>query len=102
MLGCHYCSPARERIASMQKRAISDETIIDTFVKEIGMVALAVPPAEGFNLLAWVMPLLARSRPDRPRLVLQASRRPAPAGSAPEPAMREVPHSRIESETGGL
>jgi cytochrome c-type biogenesis protein CcmH/NrfF len=56
MLGCHYSSPAREKIAEMLKAGKPDEAIIDDFVKREGIRALAVPPAEGFNILAWVMP----------------------------------------------
>lgn len=56
MLQCHYTHPARQRIAELQKAGMNDDQIVDTFVKERGLVALAVPPAEGFNLVGWVMP----------------------------------------------
>jgi cytochrome c-type biogenesis protein CcmH/NrfF len=59
MLGCHYAHPARQRIADMQKQGMGDQAIIDEFVKDTGLRALAVPPAEGFNALAWVMPFAA-------------------------------------------
>lgn len=59
MLGCHYSSPARERIAKMQAQGMSDDAIIDDFVKREGKRALAVPPASGFNLLGWIMPFAA-------------------------------------------
>jgi cytochrome c-type biogenesis protein CcmH len=59
MLECHYSKPARERIAALQAQGKSDAEIIDVFVKEQGLRALAAPPAEGFNLLAWVMPFVA-------------------------------------------
>ena len=59
MLECHYSLPAREKIAQMQKAGSSDQTIVDTFVKESGLSALAAPPTEGFNLLGWVMPFIA-------------------------------------------
>jgi cytochrome c-type biogenesis protein CcmH/NrfF len=61
MLECHYSLPARERIAEMQKAGADDKTIVDAFVKEGGLAALAAPPTEGFNLLAWVMPFIAIS-----------------------------------------
>ena len=61
MLECHYSLPAREKIAAMQKQGVSDDAIVDAFVKESGIVALAVPPAEGFHLLGWVMPFIAIS-----------------------------------------
>jgi cytochrome c-type biogenesis protein CcmH/NrfF len=58
MLECHYSLPARERIAQMQKTGASDDNIVSAFVKESGIAALAAPPAEGFNLLAWIMPFV--------------------------------------------
>src|SRR5688572_13208341 len=61
MLECHYSLPARERIAQMQKTGADDKAIVDTFVKEGGLAALAAPPTSGFNLLAWVMPFVAIS-----------------------------------------
>ena len=56
MLECHYAKPARERIQAMQVKSISDQAIVDDFVKSDGIKALVTPPAEGFNLLAWLMP----------------------------------------------
>ena len=61
MLECHYSLPAREKIDEMQKAGAADQTIIDTFVKESGLAALATPPAEGFFLLGWIMPFIAIS-----------------------------------------
>ena len=59
MLECHFALPARQRIASLQAMGKSDAEIIDEFVQRYGKQVLAVPPAEGFNLLAWVMPFVA-------------------------------------------
>jgi len=59
MLGCHYSAPARERIAKMQAAGMSDDAIVDDFIKREGKKALATPPAEGFNLLSWTMPFIA-------------------------------------------
>jgi cytochrome c-type biogenesis protein CcmH/NrfF len=59
MIHCHYSEPAREKIAMMQAAGADDQTIIDAFVKEEGKQALAVPPTEGFSLLAWWMPGVA-------------------------------------------
>jgi cytochrome c-type biogenesis protein CcmH len=61
MLECHYSKPARERIAAMQKLGMSDDEIVNTIVKDRGLQALAAPPAEGFHLLAWLMPWIAVS-----------------------------------------
>jgi len=59
MLQCHYSSPARQRIAQMVAAGVSDDKIVDTFVKENGVEALSVPPTEGFNALIWIMPWFA-------------------------------------------
>jgi cytochrome c-type biogenesis protein CcmH len=59
MLECHYSSPARQKIASELKQGKSDQEIIQGFVKEAGVAALAAPPAAGFNLLGYIMPFVA-------------------------------------------
>ena len=59
MLECGYSHPAKERIASMLMAGNTDKEILDSFVQERGIEALATPPASGFNLLAWVMPFIA-------------------------------------------
>ena len=56
MLECHYTKPMRERIAAMQKLGLSDDEIIQATVKDKGLQALAAPPDEGFNRMAWLMP----------------------------------------------
>jgi len=58
MLECHYSLPARQKIATLQKEGQSDETILASFVKESGISALASPPAEGFNILGYLMPII--------------------------------------------
>jgi cytochrome c-type biogenesis protein CcmH len=58
MLGCHSAVPGREKIAKMQAEGASDDMIVASFVKEQGKVVLAVPPAEGFSLLSWLVPPL--------------------------------------------
>jgi cytochrome c-type biogenesis protein CcmH len=59
MLECSFALPARRRIAALQAAGKSDAEIINEFVQQYGKRVLAVPPAEGFNLLAWVMPFVA-------------------------------------------
>lgn len=59
MLECHYSHPARMQISSMQAASATDESIVQSFVKKTGLQALAVPPTEGFSLMAWVMPVFA-------------------------------------------
>jgi len=59
MLGCHYTSPARARISELHNKGVSDDAIVDDFVKKEGKKALAAPPAEGFGWTAWLAPPLA-------------------------------------------
>ena len=54
MVGCHYTAPARARLTAMHKAGMSDQEIVDDFVKREGKKALAAPPAEGFHLTAWL------------------------------------------------
>ena len=58
MLECHYSKPARLKIAAMAAAGKSDKEIIDSFVAENGLRALAAPPTEGFNLLGYLMPFI--------------------------------------------
>lgn len=59
MLHCHYSSPAKEKIASLQAAGKSDDDIVRTFVRENGLEALSSPPTTGFSSLAWIMPWIA-------------------------------------------
>ncbi len=59
MIGCHYSHPAREKIDKLLAEGKPDQAIVARFVKDEGRRALAMPPAEGFHLLAWVMPFVA-------------------------------------------
>jgi len=83
MLECHYSSPARQRIAELQAAGRSDAEIIDDFIQRNGKQALAAPPAEGFNLLAWVMPFVAIAAGlGMIWLFIQRFRKPMPASHA--------------------
>jgi len=102
MLMCHYSSPAREKIAKQQAQGIPDQAIIDGFVKEVGIAALAAPPAQGFNLLGWVMPFVAVLLGMCAILIYwKRFHKPAPAPSAAEnspPAIDEKYRKQIEAE----
>ena len=43
----------------MQTKGKSDSDIINTVVREQGVVALSTPPNEGWGLFTWVMPGIA-------------------------------------------
>jgi cytochrome c-type biogenesis protein CcmH len=82
MIGCHYGSPSRDKIAAMQKAGAEDKAIVDAFVAEQGLKALAAPPAEGFSLVGWLMPFIAVGFGlVAVVLVLKRFRKPMPAGT---------------------
>ena len=58
MMGCHYTAPKREQIAGLLAKGVSDDAIIDTIVKEVGLKALSEPPRSGFNAMALLMPFV--------------------------------------------
>jgi len=52
MLECHFAKPAKDRIAQMQSVGMSDEQIVQAFIRDYGMaVFLATPNAWG-----WIVP----------------------------------------------
>ena len=107
MIGCGYATPAREKIAAALKQGSSDQSIIDGFVKEMGIVALAVPPTEGFNLLGWVMPFVVIALGLASILIYwKRFRKPAvaegPATPARNPVVDERYRKRIEAELAEL
>ena len=58
MLGCSHSKPAREKLLAMVNAGMPDSAILDSFVKEYGLQILVRPPAQGFNLLGYVMPFI--------------------------------------------
>jgi len=59
MLHCSSADPMRRRIYQMKARRMSDDAVLNTIVREEGVVALASPPAQGFGLITWLMPPIA-------------------------------------------
>lgn len=54
-----FAVPEREAIGLALDQDQTRQQIINGYVARFGPMALAVPPHEGFNLLAWVAPFLA-------------------------------------------
>ncbi len=52
------CEQMREEIATLLAQGKDEEAIKAYFVERYGPQVLGEPPAEGFNLLAWVLPVL--------------------------------------------
>jgi cytochrome c-type biogenesis protein CcmH len=59
MIHCEFGDPMRQRIFKMTQAGMSDDEIVNTIVREDGIVALAAPPASGWGLFTWVMPGIA-------------------------------------------
>jgi len=63
LTGCNHvgCAVSARMLKEMDERVKSDESdelILQSFIQEYGERALLVPPAKGFNLAAWVLPIL--------------------------------------------
>jgi len=52
MLECHFSKPAKEKIAQMQAVGMSDDQIIQSFIREYGAGIYLAPP----NALGWIIP----------------------------------------------
>jgi cytochrome c-type biogenesis protein CcmH/NrfF len=64
LLNCNHIDcpsgiPMREIIDEKIIAGISKEEIIQDFIDEYGEAVLAAPPKSGFNLYAWITPILA-------------------------------------------
>src|SRR5690349_19384226 len=52
MLECHFSKPAKERIAQMQGVGMSDDQIVQAFIRDYGAGVYLAPP----NALGWIVP----------------------------------------------
>jgi cytochrome c-type biogenesis protein CcmH len=59
MQHCHFSDPARLKLQQMVNAGMGEKEILAAFVKENGLRVLVKPPAEGFNLVGWVMPFVS-------------------------------------------
>ncbi|MEC7822232.1 MAG: cytochrome c-type biogenesis protein [Candidatus Neomarinimicrobiota bacterium] len=48
----------REEIKKMVIKGMTDKEIKDYYVEKYGVIILANPPADGFNLLMWIIPII--------------------------------------------
>ena len=56
---CHSAEPIREEIWDRIGKGESIEGIVEAFKERYGLVILSAPPAAGFHLTAWIMPIIA-------------------------------------------
>lgn len=59
MLSCEGAEYGRAKLLKLVQAGLSEKEIKASFVEEFGTVVLTSPPAEGFNLVGWVMPFVA-------------------------------------------
>lgn len=52
MLECSFSKPAKERIAQMQSVGMSDDQIVQAFIRDHGMAIYLAPP----NAFGWIVP----------------------------------------------
>jgi cytochrome c-type biogenesis protein CcmH/NrfF len=52
MLECHFSKPAKERIAQLQSVGMSDDQIVQAFIREYGAAVYLAPP----NAFGWIVP----------------------------------------------
>ncbi len=59
MLHCGSANPLRTEIAQKLKSGETEETIVKEFVVKYGKLILSAPSGEGFDLVAWTLPIIA-------------------------------------------
>ena len=56
---CGTAYPMRDQVRASMAAGKSEEEIVEEFVQQVGAGVLAVPPARGIGLAAWIMPVAA-------------------------------------------
>ena len=102
MLHCGSANPLRSEIDQKLQAGLTEAQIVDDFVAKYGKVVLAAPTGEGFDLLAWTLPVVAllAGLMVLYRVVrVWTGRRPLPASpSGHAGAIPEAYRSRMEKE----
>jgi len=105
---CPFSGPAIATLRQAVQRYDSDDLAIQAMIQQYGTAILAAPPAQGFNLAAWITPFAAAA--GGLVLIVFVLRRwsrhqetpPTEPASIPEdPAWRERVRREIESELEG-
>lgn len=59
MLNCHFREEINEQLQADMSAGISEPAMLAKLKEKYGTHILAAPPAEGFNLVGWIMPFVA-------------------------------------------
>ena len=104
MLNCHFREEVNALIRPMVKSGTDEATILAKLKEKYGTMILGAPPAEGFNVLGWIMPFLAIGVGLLAiRFTVVRWRRPKPAAAAaPLGAPMEKFRDEIEKELADL
>jgi len=99
---CGYAQQQQARIDGLLGEGKTKQQIIDIYIAEFGKRVLSKPPAEGFNLTAWLMPplvLIFGFFMVRSVLRTWSHSKPAPAGVTPQATNEKDPYlDRLEQE----
>jgi cytochrome c-type biogenesis protein CcmH len=105
--GSDRCEVHDKMMGELEQRVARNESnglILQDFVQEYGPAVLVVPPARGFDLTAWVMPIIVSIVGLGLAIILvqrwrERSLQPAPADSKPLPARSDlIDRARAETE----
>ncbi len=102
MLHCHSKEEIDEQVKADLNAGLGEDAILNKLKAKYGTIILNAPPAQGFNLVGWIMPfaaLLLGLLVIRYFLVRWRKPRPAPAASG---APVERFHDEIEKELADL
>lgn len=99
---CGYAQQQQARIDGLLAEGKTKQEVIDVFVAEFGKRVLSKPPAEGFNLTAWLMPpfvLLLGFFVVRSVLRTWSHSKPTPVAATPSTPNEKDPYlDRLEQE----
>lgn len=101
MLHCESKEEIEGQITTYLKAGLSEDVIFEKLKAKYGTQVLNAPPAQGFNLVGWIMPFAALALGLLViRYVLARWRKPRPAPAAAAPVGRF--HDEIEKELADL
>jgi len=97
-LECPSAPVLRAAIRQQLAAGKSEQEVLQAVVAEFGPAVLAAPPAEGFNLTAWVMPFVALALGLWLAIVVVRRWHARRRAAAPDPYLLERYRSNLERE----